>query len=134
MDLSIKKCVVHVNFRGVNMKYDITRVTTRTLIISIFISLFTLFIYVKFFDLYNYMKLSEINMNLLGEKIEVCGYVSNLHNSPKYSSFYLSDGLNSSIYVIFFKDVNVNSNDFVCIRGSIKLYNHKLEILGETLR
>ncbi len=135
MVLFIENFVVHVNFRGVNMKYDITRVTTRTLMFSIFISLFTLFIYVLFFDVYKHVKLSEINMNLVGEKVEACGYVNDVYSTPKYTSFYLSDGLNSSIYVIFFKkDVYVSSHAFVCVRGSIKLYNRKLEILGETLR
>lgn len=116
------------------MKYDITRVTNRTLIFAIILNLLILFMYVTIFDMYKHVKLSEINMNLLGEKVEVCGYVYNIRRTPKYLSFYLTDALNNSIYVVFFNKVNVENQDFKCLEGVVKIYNKKLEIIGDRLR
>ncbi|MEM7816281.1 MAG: OB-fold nucleic acid binding domain-containing protein [Candidatus Aenigmatarchaeota archaeon] len=105
-----------------------------SLIITI-IGIISLIIF-SIFTAYREVKISEINYNLLGQKIQTFGRVI---SEPKLSKntllFIISDENNNKINVVMFnmKEIFINKDDKILIFGKVADYNNELEIIANKI-
>ena len=91
-------------------------------------SLFLLMIYLLFYNDYERTSIDELNIKLTGKKVMVCGYVDRINVKDKFLSFYLiANG--SSVRVVSFDIMDIAEGDFMCVKGTVKLYKNKIYVL-----
>ncbi len=102
-------------------------------IVIVFLSLIYLVIYVFHFNKYKYYELDEIGINLIGERIETCGYVE------EFKEYYnknvvLIRNFNSSLYFIDYSKKYKGSNKkdgYLCVRGIVKVHKSGIVLVND---
>ncbi len=99
----------------------------------IFLSILYLAVYIFHFHKYPYYDLDEIDVNLIGERIETCGYVEEFKEYYNKNVFLIKN-FNRSIYFIDYTKEYVVSNKntlYVCVRGVIKAYKNGIILVND---
>jgi len=98
--------------------------------ISTLLSLIYLIYYLIHENNFTFYEIDEINVKLIGEKIETCGIVEYINPTSKVLFIKLTNYVSSIEVVDFdFKYSNFSKGDFVCVKGVVKRYKGRLEIV-----
>ncbi len=88
--------------------------------------------YLLYENKFHFYEINEINVNLIGEKVETCGVIDYIRRTEEVLFIKLTN-YNHSIDVVDFnfKYLNFSKGDFICVRGVVKQYKGKLEIIAQ---
>lgn len=83
-----------------------------------------------------FVEIVDLNKNMIGEYIKVCGAVTSTHVSEK-GTFFLKIKDYKELDAIFFKEFVEGLNAYdseigekICIEGNLETYKGELEIIG----
>lgn len=91
--------------------------------------LFVLYLISNFLP-YKEVKISNINMNMLNERILVSGKIVNVYHSKETTFLNLSQE-NNSIDIVFFKNLDFKKGENASIKGVVQFYKNEIEIIGK---
>lgn len=78
---------------------------------------------------YKEVKISDINMNMLNERVLVSGKISSVYHSKETTFLNLSQE-NNSIKIVFFRNINFKKGENAIIKGVVQFYKNEIEIIG----
>ena len=105
------------------------------LIIILIIGLFSFYLYVSS-QQYPRTSIHEITPDMIGEKVVVCGKVEDIYNKKSVRFYTISEGDHILLVVSFPNskmDKEVFKDDIICVRGEIKMYKGKLELISREI-
>lgn len=94
------------------------------------ILLFVLYL-ISLFLPYKEVKISNINQNMLNERVFVSGKIASVYHAKGVTFVNLTQE-NNSIKVVFFKNINLKKGENADIKGVVQIYKNELEIIGNS--
>ena len=77
--------------------------------------------------------INDIDEDLQGQYILVCGIVKDLRQAGKNTFMQIEDK-DKSIDIVFFEKIDsIKDNSEICIKGVVGIYKGKVEILGKSI-